>query len=658
VTFKKLNIFFVNGLAICSFLFIAGGCNDFPQAERNNTTKIHFDSLDLSIRSDSITYHAFRGDTDYCYKAIHLFFNADIANQYPRLVCDVYSNALLARQAFLSDLNGNNYTANILRQLKILARSTQQPSLKTWTQYLEARYYSDIDEYLVALPRLLNVYNQFEQQNDSGGQSVTSKRLGLIYLRSYNDYNNAIYYFKKAREIYDDPGENAKNTFFLFYCYSALDNTDTVTTYYSKIMGASSSLFHERDLLTTRTLYQLFLFDKTARGSTDSIDYYYRLLKKVSEPINIYTRHNLLQIRSRYAQVLLKKREFSKTLAILNDTLLYDASYHDLNKSVVDLCETRFKYYKAIGNYPEAVKCFEIYLAKATRFNSEDTRAKIERVKIDFDNEQEKLNLKKEQEEKEEISIKELQDEKRIRNFLIGGSVLLLFLIGVLINRNKLKRAVEMERMRNRLSRDLHDDIGSTLSSINILSRTAQDNLNRADTEKTKLSLEKMNERSQRLLDNMSDIIWNINPGNDTMQEVISRMREYATTILEAKKIDYTFDFPDETTDFKFNMEVKNNIYLIFKESVNNLSKYSRSSLAILTLSLDEKNVHLKIQDNGIGFNEDDLAHRGGLRNMQQRAEEIKGRLTITSIKGKGTSVELTFPRYSQYNVLAEMIVP
>ncbi|HUM46753.1 MAG TPA: sensor histidine kinase [Chitinophagales bacterium] len=644
---RKFKTIFLYAPAAYFFLFFSQGCKDSLLAERNHPHKILFDSLELAKKSDSIGYYAsILTDTAYCYKAIQLFFNTDIANRFPRLVCDAYSNALLARQAFPCDLNGDNYTANVLRQVKILADSTQQPSLKTWSQYLEARYYSDIDEYLVALPRLLTVYNYFEQQNDRNGQSVTSKRLGLIYLRSYNDYSNAIYYFRKAKELYNDQVEHAKNTFFLFYCFSALDNIDTVNNYYSQIFDHPLH-FSDGDLLTTRTLYQLFLFDKTSEGSTDSIDHCFSLLKKVSEPLSFYTRQNLLHIRSRYAKVLLNKKEYSKTQAVLDDALLPDTSYHHLNKSVVDLCETRFKYYEAIGNHAEAVKCFERYLAKATRFNAEDTRAKIERVKIEFENEEEKSKLKKEQEQKEAIATKQIRQEKMIRNFLIGGSVLLLLLTGVLINRNKLKRTIEMERMRNRLSRDLHDDIGSTLSSINILSRTAQDNLNRADTEKARLSLEKMNERSQRLLDNMSDIIWNIHPGNDSMQEVMSRMREYAATLLEAKNIDCTFDFPDEKTDFRFSMEVKNNIYLIFKEAVNNLSKYSRCTHATLTLKLDENNVHLKIQDNGIGFNEQELAHLGGLKNMQHRAEEIKGILAVTAVKDRGTTVELTFPRHS-----------
>jgi signal transduction histidine kinase len=203
-----------------------------------------------------------------------------------------------------------------------------------------------------------------------------------------------------------------------------------------------------------------------------------------------------------------------------------------------------------------------------------------------------------------------------------------------------------MEKMRSRLSRDLHDDIGSTLSSINILSRTAQHNLKQTHDEKTKLSLEKINERSQRLLDNMSDIIWNINPGNDTIEEVMSRMREYATTILEAKNIDYTFNFPKEKMECKLSMEVKNNMYLIFKEAVNNLSKYSGCTLAHLSLTFEEKNIHMKIEDNGSGFFPDKIKHRGGLVNMKHRAEEIEGTLHIITEHGKGVNIEVVMPRY------------
>ncbi len=342
--------------------------------------------------------------------------------------------------------------------------------------------------------------------------------------------------------------------------------------------------------------------------------------------------------------VYLKQKKIRMAFQYLNKALSLAkeiGSKEDIKISYCSLAELD----SVQGNFKKALEYYKLFITyRDSLFNEENTIQSVQ-LQMQYNFDKKDIVAKVEQEKKDIIAQQQIQKQKLIRNSFIAGSILLVLLIIVLYNRNKLKRTVEMEKMRNRLSRDLHDDIGSTLSSINILSRTAQSNLNQAD-EKTKASLEKINERSQRLLDNMSDIIWNINPGNDTIEEVMSRMREYATSILEAKNIDYTFNFPKEKMDCKLSMEVKNNMYLIFKEAVNNLSKYSGGTNVNLSLIFDEKNIHLKIQDNGIGFNQDEIKHRGGLSNMQHRAEEIKGLIKINSEPGKGTDVELTMPRY------------
>jgi signal transduction histidine kinase len=203
---------------------------------------------------------------------------------------------------------------------------------------------------------------------------------------------------------------------------------------------------------------------------------------------------------------------------------------------------------------------------------------------------------------------------------------------------------INLLEIRSRLSRDLHDDIGSTLSSINILSRTAQSNLNQTNLDKTKAALEKINDRSQRLLDNMSDIVWNINPDNDTIEEVINRIREYATTVLEAKKIDCVFDFSEQSVNRKLSVEVKSNMHLIFKEAVNNIAKYSGCTKAVFTLFFSENDIHLCINDNGVGFDEKEVKHRGGLVNMRSRAAEMNAHISIHAAIGKGTTIELIIP--------------
>ncbi len=201
----------------------------------------------------------------------------------------------------------------------------------------------------------------------------------------------------------------------------------------------------------------------------------------------------------------------------------------------------------------------------------------------------------------------------------------------------KLQGIKRIEYIRNKLSRDLHDDMGGTLSSINMLSRTS----NHMSPEKTKLALEKINQRSQKLLGKMSDIIWNINPYHDGLEEMITRMRNYAALMLEASGIEYQMKFPIEKIDDKISLEKKSNTYLIFKEAINNLCKYSHATMAVLELRYQDKKLFIRVEDNGKGFDVTVLKHRGGLNTMEQRAKEMKAKITIESDIDKGTCIKL-----------------
>ncbi|MGB5033084.1 MAG: ATP-binding protein, partial [Saprospiraceae bacterium] len=208
----------------------------------------------------------------------------------------------------------------------------------------------------------------------------------------------------------------------------------------------------------------------------------------------------------------------------------------------------------------------------------------------------------------------------------------------------KIENISNIERLRSELSRDLHDDIGSTLSSINILSRTTRNNLQSGNIENVNIALEKINERSQRLLEKMSDIIWNIKPDNDSLVATMSRMREYSTAVLDAQNVHYNFDFPPENDDFSISLKIKSTLYLIFKEAVNNLIKYAHCSHVKLTLKITHQSLYFSIEDNGIGFDIDQITHQGGLLNMQHRAEEVNGTLYISSQLDQGTQIELSIP--------------
>ena len=225
--------------------------------------------------------------------------------------------------------------------------------------------------------------------------------------------------------------------------------------------------------------------------------------------------------------------------------------------------------------------------------------------------------------------------------FVICG--LLFIAILYMLYRVRVNRILAMEKVRNRIARDLHDDMGSTLSTINILSEMAKRKV-QTDTQKTSEYIDKISDNSQRMMEAMDDIVWSINPINDNMQRIVARMREYATNMLEAKDIEYQFKAEESLNDIKIDPEKRRDLFLIFKEAVNNLAKYSQCTRAHIVLKLHRKNLVMLVEDDGNGFDTKIADSGNGLINMKKRAESLKGRLEIKSAPGKGTRVIMEVP--------------
>jgi signal transduction histidine kinase len=244
-----------------------------------------------------------------------------------------------------------------------------------------------------------------------------------------------------------------------------------------------------------------------------------------------------------------------------------------------------------------------------------------------------------------QLKEKQLQKEKLLRNIIIGSFFLAGIIIFGLFNRYQLKKKLEQQaamlKERNRISSELHDEVGSTLSAINILSHGAKTNLQK-NINKSAEMISKIGESSQSMMLAMKDIVWSINPGNDSMQSIIVRMKEYAAEILEAKNIDYYFITDNEVISQPLTEQLRRDIYLVFKEAVNNLAKYANTPTAEIDLHSDKNIIHLTVKDNGKGFDTTKSASGNGLKNMRMRTAAHKGSLTITSTN-EGTGIHAVF---------------
>jgi signal transduction histidine kinase len=196
-----------------------------------------------------------------------------------------------------------------------------------------------------------------------------------------------------------------------------------------------------------------------------------------------------------------------------------------------------------------------------------------------------------------------------------------------------------LQHIRNKIAQDLHDDIGSTLSSISILSDLA---MKERDSVQTLATMNEINTHSILLMERMDDIVWSINPKNDTLENLMMRIKHFATTLFEARNIDYHIRIQPEINMVKIPMDYRQHIYLILKEAINNLVKYSGASRACIDIWFDDRKLSIEIRDNGRGFEAKAQFPGNGIYGMKNRAKLMNATLEIESGPETGTFILLT----------------
>ena len=234
--------------------------------------------------------------------------------------------------------------------------------------------------------------------------------------------------------------------------------------------------------------------------------------------------------------------------------------------------------------------------------------------------------------------------------------------------RYRVARAVDLERVRTRIATDLHDDIGASLSQIAILSEVVTQRVGHiggtgplvggggnggndaaaAGRASVTQPLAMIANTSREMVDSMSDIVWAINPQKDHLHDLKQRMRLFASDMLSAR--DIRFRFEAHGADLRLGADLRREVYLIFKECVNNLAKHSGGTEADIELRSEGDWLTFRITDNGRGFNPAQATDGGqsrgghGLGGMRRRAEALGGTFAIESAPGEGTIVTLRVP--------------
>jgi ligand-binding sensor domain-containing protein/signal transduction histidine kinase len=209
------------------------------------------------------------------------------------------------------------------------------------------------------------------------------------------------------------------------------------------------------------------------------------------------------------------------------------------------------------------------------------------------------------------------------------------------VYRRRLARLLELERLRTRIASDLHDDIGSTLSQIAILSDVAY----RSPAAHGNVEpLSDIADLSRELVDSMSDIVWAIDPEQDRLDDLAHRMRRFASDLFGHNGTQLRFQTPAAEPNPVVGADIRRQVFLIFKESLHNMARHSGCTVVEIRLRLEDGCLHLSIADNGKGFEAERIEGGHGLASMAARASRLGGSLAMDSAPGRGTSLRLEVP--------------
>lgn len=223
----------------------------------------------------------------------------------------------------------------------------------------------------------------------------------------------------------------------------------------------------------------------------------------------------------------------------------------------------------------------------------------------------------------------------------VGGSIRY-------VEMRKLKRRIErleseraIERERVRISQDMHDEVGAGLTEIGILSELAKRVIQ--NPREAEVHMQRVSETSRETIASIGEIIWAINPKNDSLDDLVAYVRQYAARYLGATPIKLQFDIPETIPAFHLSAEARRNIFLVVKEAIHNIVKHSGATAVCIKVSFTQQCLEIQVHDSGKGFSAGELSRFGnGLRNMEKRMKDIGGTFEIASKPGLGTEVTLS----------------
>ncbi|NII27840.1 tetratricopeptide repeat protein [Pseudoflavitalea sp. X16] len=520
-----------------------------------------------------------------------------------------------------------------------------------------------------------------EEIGDKKGISVSLTNIGYVY---YNQgaIPKALEYFIKSLQIKETTGDEkgaANGLNNVAQIYNSQGDTEKAIEYWQQCMALSTKIDYKfglaNALLGLGHCYQmqgnyaqsLAYFEKclTIRNQINNKEGQVNVLASIGSH---YARqgmdqkaleylHKSLQIAKEIndrqgtsialiniGNILAKQQQYTPATVYLEEALQIGTKTGE-PKSMALASEALSKVYAATGSYKKAYEMQALFKTMSDSISSIETKKAVLKKQMAYEFDKREMAHQAAQEKKDILNNEKIQQYKIIRNFSIGGAVLILIAGLYLIyryrekNRTAKHQALLQERLR--ISRELHDEVGATLSGIVMYSHLTKQQVQADNAGAVEKSLTIMQQSSEEMVGKLNEIVWLVNPEKDTLPKLVQRLEEYARNIATAKNMKVEFTSPPALPEAGLSFERRRNIYLIAKEAINNAIKYSGGNLLSLLVQVQAEKLTILISDNGKGFDTSPVYPGNGLVNMRKRAEELGARLVLTSAAGKGTTIAI-----------------
>ncbi len=553
---------------------------------------------------------------------------------FPASAVLAQNDTLLQKGIDLYDKGEYEKSIVVLQQRLTIAISDNDKKVQKTIYNSLGNNYTSIGKTLDALKAYQDAISIAEELKDRRSVARTTKNIGGLYSDT-KDFARAMQKYDEAEKI----ALEVRDTSTIADCannrgvvYEQEKKYNEALEQYTKAIVLYTAL--KQDDRICRLYNNLGIVYKFLKNYDKSIECYQKSLelsKKTGSKFMVAA--NQINIGNVYEM----KGDY-KTAIELNEQGLQTGKEINAQELVMEAIGNLAEDHAKAGDYKRGFELFKEFAAVKDSF-----------INVDRSRQTADLQTKYETEKKEKTII--ALEKNRYQMLAVIGILTLLIVIAYLLySRQQVKQKQAREKAvlaaeyneRMRIAKDVHDDLGSGLSKISLMAGIAQAKAQPGAAQNNDVT--QIAGVAKELIDNMRELIWVLNPENTTLDQLVARLREYCADYVENLPVEMELDFPSEVSPMRITREVQRNIFLTVKEAINNGIKHAHANVIAVTLKLDHDAVNITVADNGKGFDISTVKGGGnGLRNMQQRIENVGGVFAIESAAG-GTSINISIP--------------